>query len=395
MKRRSFIKRSALASAYTLIPGFLKPFETLGTKLPTERNVVIIQLSGGNDGLNTIVPFRNDLYYQKRPKIGLKGNDITVLDKDLAFNNALLPLKALYDAGEMAIVNGVGYPNPDRSHFRSMDIWHTASNSNEYLKTGWIGRYLDANCQQPHAAIEVDNQLSLALKGKNLNGLAVKDVKQLYKQLNENYFKALITATKNKNLTENNQGYLYKTLIQTESSAAYLFETTKLYTNAFEYPNTEFAKQLKTVASFIQSGVKSRVYYVSLSGFDTHTAQADRQSRLLKQYADGVSAFITNLKQNHQFENTLLFTFSEFGRRVEENASNGTDHGTANVNFLFGTQLKQKGLVNSGPDLTQLDEGDLLHTIDFRSIYKNIISDWLKAPTNGIIANDVNTFNIV
>lgn len=395
MKRRSFIKRSALASAYALVPSFLKPLEAFDNKEGNERNVVIIQLSGGNDGLNTIVPFRNDLYYQKRPKIALKGDAISVLDKDLAFHKALMPLMPFYSNGEMAIVNGVGYPNPDRSHFRSMDIWHTGSTSKEYLKTGWIGRYLDAHCQQSYAAIEVDQQLSLALKGKQLNGLAVKDVKQLHKQLNESYFKALIDATKGKTLTETNQGYLYKTLLQTESSASYLFETTKLYTNPFTYPNTEFSKQLKAVASFIHSGVKSKVYYVSLSGFDTHVGQTEKHSRLLEQYAEGVSAFLNDLKSQKHFDNTLVFTFSEFGRRAEENASSGTDHGTANVAFLFGSQLKKKGIVNDGPDLAKLEDGDLLYSVDFRSIYKNIITSWLNGSPKGIVADDVANFNIV
>lgn len=394
MKRRGFIKRSALASSYFLVPGFLKPLETIGIPEAGERSVVIIQLSGGNDGLNTIVPFRNDLYYQKRPQIGLKGDSITVLDNDLALNNALLPLRTFYDNGEMTIINGVGYPNPDRSHFRSMDIWHTASSSKEYLKTGWLGRFLDANCKFPYQAIEVDQHLSLALKGKNINGLAVKDPKQLYNQLNETYFKALVDATKGKNLTESNQGYLYKTLLQTESSAAYLYNTSKLYTNSFTYPDTEFGKQLKTVATFIHSGVKSKVYYVSLGGFDTHVNQADRHNKLLGQYAEGVTAFINDLKQQDHFKDTVLFTFSEFGRRVEENGSKGTDHGTANVCFAFGAQLKKKKMFNVGSDLSLLEEGDLMYSIDFRSIYKSILENWLKVSADGIIAKDVGGLNL-
>jgi uncharacterized protein (DUF1501 family) len=394
MKRRSFIKRSSLASGYFLIPGFLKPLEALALPDEQERNVVIIQLSGGNDGLNTIVPFRNDLYYQKRPNVGIKGDKVSVLDNDLAFNNALLPLKTFYDNGEMTIINGVGYPNPDRSHFRSMDIWHTGSKSSEYLKSGWIGRYLDANCKNSHQAIEVDQQLSLALKGKVLNGLAVKDAKQLFNQMNETYFKAVIDATKEKNLTETNQGYLYKTLLQTESSAAYIYNTSKIYTNSFTYPNTEFSKQLKNVATFIHSGVKSKVYYLSLGGFDTHVNQVGRHNKLLEQYAEGVTAFINDLKQQKRFKDTTIFTFSEFGRRVEENAGGGTDHGTANVCFLFGTQLKKKKMFNLASDLSVLDEGDLVHSVDFRSIYKSILESWLNVSADGILAKDVESLNL-
>jgi uncharacterized protein (DUF1501 family) len=357
MDRRNFIKTSSLASGYFMLPGFLKPLETLGLTT-TQKNVVVIQLSGGNDWLNTVVPFKNDLYYKKRSRIGLKEDKITVLEKDGALNNALLPIKEFYDSGEFAIVNGVGYPNPDRSHFRSMDIWHTASSSTEILQTGWLGRYLDTNCKNNYDAIEVDNYLSLALKGKKLNGMAVKDVSQLYKEIKTPYFNDLAAASKADVLTEDNQGYLYKTLIETQSSVNYIYETNKIITNAATYPNTEIGKQLKNIANFIASGLSTKVYYVSLSGFDTHVGQVEKQNKLLTTYAEAVSAFIKNLKELNKWDDTLVFTFSEFGRRVEENASAGTDHGTAGNVFLFGKNLKKKGLINPLPNLENLDNGD-------------------------------------
>jgi uncharacterized protein (DUF1501 family) len=149
------------------------------------------------------------------------------------------------------------------------------------------------------------------------------------------------------------------------------------------------------VATFIHSGVKSKVYYVSLTGFDTHANQVDRHGKLLTQYAEGVTAFINDLKQQNHFNDTLVFTFSEFGRRVEENAASGTDHGTANAAFLFGSQLKKKKMVNLGSDLANLDEGDLIHSIDFRSIYKNILTDWLKVSSDGIVAKNVSNVGFV
>jgi len=394
MNRRNFIKTSSLASSYFMLPGFLKPLENLGFN-SAQKNLVVIQLSGGNDWLNTIVPFKNDLYFQKRSRIGLKTEMVTFLEKDLAINNSLISLKEFYDAGEMSIVNSVGYPNPDRSHFRSMDIWQTASASNEILQTGWLGRYLDTSCKFSYEAIEVDNYLSLALKGKNLNGLAVKNINMLYKEVKTPYFNDLVSVTKDEVLTEDNQGYLYKTLIETQSSVDYVYEKNKLITNNATYPNTEIGNQLKNIAGFIASDINTKIYYVSLSGFDTHVGQVAKQNKLLSQYAESVTAFIKNLKELNKWEDTLIFTFSEFGRRVEDNASSGTDHGTAGNVFLFGKNLKKKGIINPGPDLTNLDNGDLKYSIDFRSIYKDILQNWLQTDADKIVSANVNPFNII
>jgi uncharacterized protein (DUF1501 family) len=394
MKRRQFIKRSALASSLFLVPEFLKPLQYIsGAK--ENKNLVIIQLSGGNDWLNTIVPFKNDLYYKNRPKLSIKEDKVTLLDKELGLNNAMLSLKEFYDEGHMAVVNNVGYPNPDRSHFRSLDIWHTASNYNEFWNTGWIGRYLDSNCQNAHEAITVDGDLSLALKGEHLKGIAVKDAKRLFTQTRLPYFKNIAEIGKSETLNEDNQGYLYKTLIETCSSAEYIYETSKTKQNNFEYPDTPFAKQLKNIATFIESGLNTKVYYASLGGFDTHVNQTGKHQNLLSTYSEALSAFIKNLKALNKWNDTLVFTFSEFGRRVEENASQGTDHGTAGNVLLFSSQLKKKGVVNAGPDLSDLDDGDLRFKLDFRSLYANILGNWLNADPKKIMKKDIIPYEIV
>lgn len=394
MDRRNFIKTSSLASGYFMIPGFLKPLESLFSET-SQKNLIVIQLSGGNDWLNTVIPYKNDLYYQKREKIGLKHQNLIPLERDLALNAALGDLKEFYDQGEMAIVNNVGYPNPDRSHFRSMDIWQSASASTEILHTGWLGRYLDTECKNAYEGIEADNYLSLAMKGAKLNGLAIKDIKQLYRELKTPYFEDISNVAKNELLTEDNQGYLYKTLLETQSSVNYIYEKNKIYTNTAEYPNTALGKQLRDIAHFIGSGVSTRVYYVSMSGFDTHVNQLYRQNNLLKQYSEAVTAFIKNLKALGKWDDSLIFTFSEFGRRVQENASGGTDHGTAGNVFLFGRKLKKNGIVNSAPDLASLDDGDLKYAVDFRSIYKNILKDWLNADAEKIISGNIKNFRVV
>ncbi|AFD08794.1 DUF1501 domain-containing protein [Solitalea canadensis] len=388
MNRRDFLKNTALASGALLIPSFLKPLELLAADKIGFKRLVIIQLSGGNDGLNTIVPFGDDLYYQKRPSLGIDQQTVIKLNELQGFNPAMQSLQEIYDQGWMTILNSVGYPNPDRSHFRSMDIWHTASRADEYLSTGWIGRYLDSNCatcNSPHTAIEVDDSLSLALKGQSHKGIAVRNSEQLYRTTREPFFKDVVDDAKQSMLSEDNLGYLYKTMIETYSSAKYINDTSKLYKNTTLYPVSAFANELKTVATFINSGLNTKVFYVSLSGFDTHVAQRGQQSRLLKTYADGVATFIKDLNASHNLDDTLVLTFSEFGRRVSQNASGGTDHGTANNLFLFGGKLKKAGFFNPGPNLKDLDNGDLNYEINFRDVYSSILQNWLKASDPSII----------
>ncbi len=399
MKRRDFLRNTALASGAFLIPAFLKPLEALANgQLSGYKNLVVIQLSGGNDGLNTIIPYGNDIYYQKRKTIAINQTDIIKLNDMQGLNPSLSALKEIFDQGWMSIINSVGYPNPDRSHFRSMDIWQTASDSNQFLTTGWIGRYLDSNCQtckNPYTAIEVDDTLSLAMKGTAMKGIAVQDPNKLYQATREPFFKDLLHDCGSDHLNEDNLGYLYKTMIETYSSADYIQKTSKTYNVSAEYPPTPLGNQLKTVSKFINSGLQTRVYYVSLSGFDTHVGQQNQQGRQLKIYGDAVAAFVKDLKQTGKLEDTLVMTFSEFGRRVEQNASNGTDHGTANNVFIFGGRLKKAGIFNDAPDLTQLDNGDLKYKIDFREVYATLLDKWLDVNNSQILNKSFNGLGFV
>ncbi|HVS92261.1 MAG TPA: DUF1501 domain-containing protein [Mucilaginibacter sp.] len=399
MKRRDFLKNTALASGALMLPAFLKPFEAMANaELSGYKNLVIIQLSGGNDGLNTIVPYGNDIYYQKRSVISVKPTDVVKLDDMLGLNPNLSALKEIYDQGWMGIINSVGYPNPDRSHFRSMDIWQTASDSNQFLTTGWVGRYLDSNCQvakNSYTAIEVDDTLSLAMKGATMKGIAVRDPNKLYQSTREPFFKDILHDHDNDHLNEDNLGYLYKTMAETYSSAEYIENTSKTYNVSAEYPSTPLGNQLKMVSKFINSGLQTRVYYVSLSGFDTHVGQVNQQSRQLKIYGDAVAAFIKDLKQTGKLDNTLVMTFSEFGRRVEQNASNGTDHGTASNVLLFGGKLKKAGIFNDAPNLEDLDNGDLKYQIDFRDVYATLLDKWLEVNNSQVLNRNFSGLNFV
>jgi len=387
MERREFLRNSIFASGMALVPSFMKGMEFLTeSQLSGYRNVIIVQLSGGNDGLNTVVPINHDIYHKLRPNLAINKMDTLGLSSELALNKNLKEIKELYDNGEVSIINNVGYPNPNRSHFRSTDIWHTASNSNQYLTTGWLGRYLDANCTKPYQALEVDNKLSLALMGERYKGISVENPYMLRETSKGPFFESTIENTKHEMLDEDNQGYLYKTMIETHSSAAYIHEKFKTYKSSRTYPKTKFSNHLKTIAKFINSGLKTRVYYTSLNGFDTHVNQLGPQNKLLKTYSEGIGALVSDLKSTDRFKDTLILTFSEFGRRVKQNASKGTDHGTANNVFAIGGSLKKAGIFNEGPDLLNLDKtGDLKYKVDFRSVYASILNNWLEVDDKTIL----------
>lgn len=399
IKRKDFLQIGSLATASMMLPKFLKAFETNAIVPSGNKVVVVLQLSGGNDGLNTVIPVRNDIYYQLRPTLAIKKGQTAELTDEVSLHPSLTAFKSLYDEGNLAILNNVGYPNPDRSHFRSMDIWHSASQSNQYWNTGWIGRYLDAQCNGcPHLtqALEVDDVLSLALKGNQNNAIAVKDPRRLYGTANESFFRDILKNHKSEiHQDEKPVEYLYKTMAQTLSSADYIFKQSRLHPTGADYPNTELGNGLKTIASLIFSDINTKVYYISLGSFDTHVGQDNQQTRLFTQMNDAVKAFTDDLKKNGRMNDVLLFTFSEFGRRVTQNASNGTDHGTANNMFVISSGLKQKGLLNEMPNLADLNEGDLKYKVDFKNVYATILKNWLNADADKILGKHYETLNFI
>ena len=375
MERRKFLKQNVLASSLFFVPSFVKAFENAIKGSLGFKKLVIVQLSGGNDGLNTIIPYTNDIYYKSRPNIAIAKNDCIKITDEFGINKNLAPLKNLYDKGYLSVINNVGYPNPIRSHFRSTDIWHTASDSNQYLNTGWLGRYIDIYGKKPYSGIELDDSLSLIMKGDVLKGIATKNPTSLYNNTKTPYFKKVLDSQRDVHLSEHNLGYLYKTMIEAKSSAKYIYEKSKTYNSALTYPNNPFGKQLKTTAQFINSRVESKVFYVSMGGFDTHVRQEKKQNKLLQTYSEAMDVFVKDLEHKDTFKDTLILTFSEFGRRVKQNAASGTDHGAANNVFIIGKNLKKQGFYNEAPNLINLDKnGDFKYTVDFRSIYATILN---------------------
>jgi uncharacterized protein (DUF1501 family) len=391
MDRRNFLKMSSLASTSLLMPNFLKAFG-MRTLQFDGKILVVIQLSGGNDGLNTVIPFRNDDYYSLRPTIGIAEAEVLKLTDSLGFHPALSGLKDIYDQGYLTILNNVGYPNPDRSHFRSMDIWHSGSSSTEFWYSGWLGRFLDAQCLQGkpvHSVLEIDDTLSLAVKGENTNALGVTSPKMLYDSVRS------LDVVTNTNTGNTNLDYLYKTLADTKSSAEYLYDQSTIYSSSVTYPNSDLGKHLKTVSELIISGCQTSVYYCEHGGFDTHFGQLNKQKNLLQQYSEAVSAFVDDLKANQKLKDVVILTFSEFGRRVAQNASGGTDHGTANNVFIINGALTKPGVYNETPDLKNLDQGDLIYKIDFRNIYSTILRKVLKVDDVAILKNNFDPLDFI
>lgn len=389
LSRRKFIQLSSLASASLMVPKFLKGFEfrPAAGEQKNGRVLVVIQLSGGNDGLNTLIPYRNDLYYKCRPAIGIQKDKLLPLNDEMGLHMALKGIRGLYDEGLVSILNGVGYPDPNRSHFRSMDIWQSASNAQDLVTSGWLGRYLDQapapGNQHNCLAVEVDDSLSLAMKGETRNAIAVRDVAQFRNAAANDYFKSI--SAHRQDHEDNLAGYLYQTLASTTSAAEYLFSQQQLAPTFQAYPDTPFGKKMKTIGALINAGTETRVYYVSHGSFDTHVNQKDHQEKLFQQMDDALTSFVADLKQNNRLNDTVIMTFSEFGRRVAQNASNGTDHGTAGNMFILGGQLKKAGVYNDLPSLEDLDNGDLKYSVDFKQVYATLLDNWLQVDSQSIL----------
>jgi uncharacterized protein (DUF1501 family) len=255
------------------------------------------------------------------------------------------------------------------------------------LTNGWIGRYLDAACntcdQHNIWGVEVDDALSLAMKGESKNGIAVSNIDRFYRTATSSYLKRLSYHAAEHE--ERLAGYLYKTLTETTASAEYIYKQSKIYNTTLAYPDTRLGKRLKMIGQLINSGSETKVYYVSHGSFDTHVGQADRQGKLLKDMDDALGAFVSDLKGANRLNDVLVMGFSEFGRRVAQNASNGTDHGAANCMFMIGGGLKKQGLYNNLPSLTDLDAGDLKYELDFRRVYATVLDNWLGANSTEIM----------
>ncbi len=350
------------------------------------KRLIIVQLSGGNDGLNTIIPIGQDPYFKLRPQLALQKAELTSITSELSINAALNPLASLFDKNQWAIISDVGYPNPNRSHFRSMDIWQSASKENEYLNTGWIGRYFDQHNESKSKVLEIDAKLSLANTGAKQKAISFTNPNTLHKAVHMGWVEES-AKNSSKILTEDNLGYLYQTLGNLYETSDYLKSLHSLNSLGLDFGKSPLGHNLKVIAELMSAGADTKVFYTSMGGFDTHVNQKTGHAKLLNEYATSMSAFINALKKENLFNDTLIMTFSEFGRRVKQNASKGTDHGTANSVFIMSGKLKKSGLINGPSNLLKLDNNDLIYRVDFRNIYAEIIEKWLEVSSDEIISN--------
>jgi uncharacterized protein (DUF1501 family) len=374
MKRRDFIKiTGAGAGGILLLPHFLTA-SNLWKREQEEKHpdniLVFIQLNGGNDGLNTFIPYQDPLYLFNRPTIGITPDKVINSTNGMGFHPALKDFARIAEEGNLSIIQNVGYPNPNRSHFRSQEIWQTASDSQQYLDYGWLGRFLDIQCKEDLLpSLNVDSIDNLALKGKTANGITIKDFNKV-----KNY-----TNTDSElKLSDNPQLDFVRKLqyasIEGMEEINKALNLSKNYNVA--YANNALSKNLEWIAKLIKGNLSSTVYYTALNGFDTHNNQLQAHARQLGILNDAVFSFYQDLKSNNLLSNITLVVFSEFGRRVKENGT-GTDHGTAGPMFIIGGNTKGK-VVGSNPDLSNLDKGDLQYKIDFRSVYASILHSKFK-----------------
>jgi uncharacterized protein (DUF1501 family) len=422
--RRIFLQRGlALLAATPTIPTFLDQTmlalaadaDGARTQRPTGKDgkiLVVVQLSGGNDGLSTVIPYGDDAYYRARPAIGHDAKTVLKLNNYIGLHPNLGPLKELFDDGKAAVLQGVGYPNPNRSHFRSMDIWQSAQPDRDVATSGWLGRYFDNTCSgcDPHVGVAMGAQLPLAMQGDRVTPLSFDRPESYrytgrdqdhYLELNKKDGidalaapstqpapKAKINPKKHEiEITPASQlDFLHRTAMDAQVSSDDILRMTRNHQGPAQYPQNEFGLGLRTVAAMIEGGLPTRVYYVSLGGFDTHAGERGRHDNLMNQLAAGVSAFWKDLKQQKNDDRVLMMTFSEFGRRVAQNASGGTDHGTAAPMFMIGPSLKP-GIVGTHPSLTDLDQGDLKYNLDFRSVYATVLQNWLETPSKPILGD--------
>jgi uncharacterized protein (DUF1501 family) len=394
----SFLQKSA--------HGIMLPVGSLITSqagVPDDRVLVVIQLAGGNDGLNTVVPYGSRDYYNKRSQIAIgapgssqsnAGSALTVSggsNEGIGLHPNLTGIRELVDNGQAAIIQGVGYPNPNRSHFTSTDIWQTGNHSAQGY--GWLGKYFDNTCAgkpNPKGSIAIGSKAPLALHGKTQKAVNF-ETEDLFKWAGKTSDDSLAATYDDINRRETMQGlskdsqldFLVRTSLDAQVSSDRIRKAVQKQP-LVKYPDGKLSQQLQMIASMIRADLPTRVYYASLGGFDTHANQLNSHANLMRQVGDSLNAFQKDISAQGNGGKVLTMMFSEFGRRVAQNGSAGTDHGTAAPMFLIGDMVKP-GLLGTHPSLTKLDEGDLIYNTDFRQVYATVLNDWMGADDKAIL----------
>ena len=396
IKRRQFLTQAAVGSAVV----------TFGANAPSvlcnaaenaksdQRVLVVIEMAGGNDGLNCVVPHSHSVYKQSRDALRISKADTLTIDDELGLHPSLRGFADLLENNQLAVVQGVGYPNPNRSHFESMDIWHSCFRKDQPRNDGWVGRYLDVaglkQAADPPALHLGRDKQPFALMSRDIRVPSIQSLKQF--RLTENESVDLKTAIRELSQQNNASDNDLLSFIQSSTSGAIsaserMESASMKGSSTAKYPNSSLGKKLETVSKLIASGIDTRVYYVRIDGFDTHANQRDAHAALLRSVSEGVSTLVSDLNKRGDGDRVLVMCFSEFGRRVAENASDGTDHGTAGPVFFAGNKVSA-GLIGDMPRLTDLEKGDLKYHTDFRSVYATVLENWFKTPSKEVLGGE-------
>ncbi|MCR8633381.1 DUF1501 domain-containing protein [Paenibacillus radicis (ex Xue et al. 2023)] len=354
--------------------------------------LVVIQMSGGNDGINTLIPYGMGGYFDSRPTLNITQSEVLAINNEVGLHPSLMRLNELYKGGKLAIIQGVGYPKPDHSHFRSMEIWQTAM-PDKYIRSGWLGRYIESSLSKDRnylRALQVGNNANKAFNSDRINVPVIQSIESY------NLFDPKTPKADQNRLAKafldmydpERQGTQVKVTCQRGTDAYQSVEAihslTNGYQNKVEYPKTNIAKDLQLVSKLLAGNSGTRVFYVELGGFDDHIQEKEQHAKLLKQLDEAIGSFYADLETQGLHERVVTMAFSEFGRRVKENGNGGTDHGTAAPVLIFGGKVKG-GLYGVMPSLTNLDNGDLKYEVDFRSVYYTLVDSWLKGDANTVM----------
>lgn len=396
--RREFLRTSGkgigLLAFSQFAPSFLVQSTLAASPAPEkDRSIlVLVQLAGGNDGLNTLVSFEDANYYRLRPTLGLAKDQVLRVSDTLGLHPSCAAMHALFNEGKLATVQNVGYPNPNRSHFRSAEIWETASNSEEFLGTGWVGRFMDNACagiptdSHDPIAVHITNGLPqsfLGTEGHSTFGMQPTGGSRRESEENRKLLESMASAPAD--VEHGNVSFLKHTLMDALVTEKKVQRVLGDYRPGTPYPANAFANSLRNVAALIAAGLPTRVYFVSLSGFDTHSNQLSQQANLLTQLSEGLGAFQKDLEAHKLDDRVTTMTFSEFGRRPSENESRGTDHGTAAPLFIMGSKVK--GGLHGTPAALNLERNqDIEFSTDFRQVYATMLDRWLACPSEPVLS---------
>lgn len=382
MKRRNFIKSSILAALVLSLP------TTFMASSVKKKTLVLLELNGGADYLNIIIPYKEKNYYELRPTLALKENEYLKIDDSLAINKDLDFLHSLYQNNDMAIINGLGYKDPNLSHFRAIEIVETGSKSNEYLDKGWLSDVLEKeelSKQKPVHAIVFGKRKKGHLFSKNLDVLQMKNITTFLKEGSRLQLDTSVLSN------DDTLGFLYKQEKTIERSLLSVNKYAKDVSVTIEFENSDISNSFKEAVKIIKSPMEISVIKLSQKSYDTHANQKENLSVLLKELNAGIKSFVNELKSENIFDEVLFLTYSEFGRRVKENGSKGSDHGTATFSFVIGGGVKG-GLYGEYPSLTNLKKNNLIYTTEFKSFYNTLLSKWFLHKKNRFNAYDIITF---